>query len=145
MKKIKLYCVSSGLEVDDSLFPPFAEEKVGIIQTGDWQADLEIAQKLYDKISVKSFDKVELEEALEDGYNTFNKVLLVAEIPKKEYDFWLSYNKNDYGKKTTKRDKIGFLTDIAVWDTHAKHLDNLKDELFEIENNKIINLRSYSK
>jgi hypothetical protein len=135
-KTIKFYQVSCGLYACDSLFPPFANV------SGDFIQDLDKAMELYDSISVKSFKRKEVVLAALSGFKTYNKTIIVAEMPESIYE---DYCKTDaFGREIKDAETIQSLVNDFIWHEKVKFQDNLKDDLFEIENNKIVNVRPFN-
>lgn len=123
-KTIKLYSVSSGLYADDSLFPPFANV------SGDYVTDLNIAMETHNSITAQSFDKKEVLIARMQGYKTYNKTILCAEMPISIYeDLCLLGDEHEPISKEEAQER----TNEYVWHQSVRFLDNIKDEVFEIE------------
>lgn len=138
-QSIKLYSLSCGLYVNDSLFAPFANVSANYI------TDLNLVLKEYESINVESFDRNDVLYARLRGHKTFNKTILCVEMPISIYeDLCLKDDNGDYLTK----DEAQYRTNEYVWHESAKFLDNIKDELFEIDGKisslEIRNTRSWT-
>ena len=123
-KTIKLYSVSSGLYVKDSLFPPFANV------SQDYITNLNLVLETYESITAQSFDKREVLVERLQGYKTYNKTILCAEMPISIYED-LCFRDDE--QELLSKEEAQERTNEYVWHQSVKFLDNIKDELFEIE------------
>lgn len=134
-KTMLLYSVSCGLYEEDSLYPPYPNI------SDDYIEDLNKAIEIYNSITADSFDKKEVDDANNAGYSTYNKCILCVEMPVSIYEDWCLVDDN--GLPLSKEQTQERVND-CVWHESVKFLDNIKDEVFEIKNGKIANLRNWT-
>ena len=136
-KTIQLYAVMAGITTPKGDFFPTCNKST------DYRTDLGKALEIYESISAKDFDLKDI-----DTEEVYMKYIAVVEIPLESYEFWMAYKKNDFGEKTTKEERMGFINDIAIWEEYANYLENIKCETFKIAETKtfykIVNVKEYA-
>jgi hypothetical protein len=129
MKTIKLYHVGCTLLFNND------EEIIDYAPKNDelfyFQENIEKAIEIYEGINPFQFDKKEILRARLNGFgNTYNKYILVVEMPLKLYN---SCSFEDEGEKCTEEKRIEYINEM-VWHEDVKwKFDNLKETVFDID------------
>ena len=129
MKTIKLYQVNCTLLFNNE------EEIVDFAPKNDnlfyFQPSLEKAVEIYEGITPCQFSKKEVLKAKYRGFgNTYNKYILVVEMPLKLYK---SCFIEDNGEKATKKQASIYVNEMVWHESVNWQLPNLLETVFDIE------------